>query len=71
MQSSLNLDFNNYCAKVRQLIKGLQKYDSGREIYILYGGCYCVELELEEMTESNIVGLDEDVFHSGDLVMKS
>ena len=55
MQSSLNLDFNNYCAKVRQLIKGLQKYDSGREIYILYDGCYRVELELEELTDFDIV----------------
>ena len=57
--------------KVRQLIKGLQKYDSDREIYILYDGCYHVDLKLEELTESDIVGLDEDVFHSGDLVMKS
>ena len=71
MQSSLNLDFNNYCAKVRQLIKGLQKYDSDREIYILYDGCYHVEPELKELTDSDIVGLDEDVFHASDLVMKS
>ena len=71
MQSSLNLDFNNYCAKVRQLIKGLQKYDSDREIYILYDGCYHVKPELEELTDSDIVGLVEDVFHAGDLVIKS
>lgn len=45
--------------KVRQLIKGLQKYDSDREIYILYDGCYRLEPELEELTESDIVGLDE------------
>ena len=55
MQSSLNLDFNNYCTKVRQLIKGLQKYDSDREIYILYDGCYRVKPELEELTDSDIV----------------
>ena len=57
--------------KVGQLIKELQKYDSDREIYILYDGCYHVEPEIEELTESDIVGLDEDVFHVGDLVMKS
>ena len=57
--------------KVGQLIKELQKYDSDREIYILYDGCYRVEPELEELTESDIVGLDEDVFHVGDLIMKS
>ena len=57
--------------KVGQLIKELQKYDSDREIYILYDGCYRVEPEVEELTESDIVGLDEDVFHVGDLVMKS
>ena len=57
--------------KVGQLIKELQKYNSDREIYILYDGCYRVEPELEELTESNIVGLDEDVFHVSDLVMKS
>ena len=57
--------------KVRQLIKELQKYDSDREIYILYDCCYRVEPEIEELTESDIVGLDEDVFHVGDLVMKS
>ena len=56
--------------KVRQLIKGLQKYDSGREIYILYDG-YRLELKLEELTDSDIVGLVEDVFHAGDLVIKS
>ena len=71
MQSSLNLDFNNYCAKVRQLIKGLQKYDSDREIYILYDGCYRLEPEVEELTKSDIVDFDEDVFYVGDLVMKS
>ena len=57
--------------KVEQLIKELQKYNSDREIYILYDGCYRVEPEIEELTESDIVGLDEDVFHVGDLVMKS
>ena len=57
--------------KVGQLIKELQKYNSDREIYILYDGCYRVEPEVEELTESDIVGLDEDVFHVGDLVMKS
>ena len=57
--------------KVEQLIKELQKYDSDREIYILYDGCYRVEPEVEELTDSDIVGLDEDVFHIGDLVMKS
>ena len=57
--------------KVGQLIKELQKYNSDREIYILYDGCYRVEPELEELTDSDIVGLDKDVFHSGDLVMKS
>ena len=57
--------------KVGQLIKELQKYDSDREIYILYDGCYRVEPEIEEFTESDIVGLDEDVFHVGDLVIKS
>ena len=57
--------------KVGQLIKELQKYDSDREIYILYDGCYRVEPELEELTDSDIVGLDEDVFHVGDLVIKS
>ena len=57
--------------KVGQLIKELQKYNSDREIYILYDGCYRVEPEIEELTESDIVGLDEDVFHVGDLVMKS
>ena len=45
--------------KVVQLIKELQKYNSDREIYILYDGCYRVEPELEELTESDIVGLDE------------
>ena len=57
--------------KVGQLIKELQKYNSDREIYILYDGCYRVEPEIEELTDSDIVGLDEDVFHVGDLVMKS
>ena len=57
--------------KVGQLIKELQKYDSDREIYILYDGCYRVEPEVEELTDSDIIGLDEDVFHVGDLVMKS
>ena len=57
--------------KVGQLIKELQKYNSDREIYILYDGCYRVEPELEELSYSDIVGLDEDVFHVGDLVMKS
>ena len=57
--------------KAGQLIKELQKYNSDREIYILYDGCYRVEPEIEELTESDIVGLDEDVFHVGDLVMKS
>ena len=57
--------------KVGQLIKELQKYNSDREIYILYDSCYRVEPEIEELTESDIVGLDEDVFHIGDLVMKS
>lgn len=57
--------------KVGELIKGLQKYDSSREIYILYDGCYRVEPELEELTDSDIVRLDEDEFHVGDLVMKS
>ena len=57
--------------KVGQLIKELQKYDSDREIYILYDSCYHIEPEIEELTESDIVGLDEDVFHAGDLVMKS
>ena len=57
--------------KVGQLIKELQKYNSDREIYILYDGCYRVEPELEELSDSDIVGLDEDVFHVGDLVMKS
>ena len=57
--------------KVGQLIKELQKYNSDREIYILYDGCYRVEPEVEELTEFDIVGLDEDVFHIGDLVMKS
>ena len=56
--------------KVGQLIKELQKYDSDREIYIFYDG-YHIEPELEELTESNIVGLDEDVFQVGDLVIKS
>lgn len=57
--------------KVGELIKELQKYDSDREVYILYDGCYRVEPELEELTDSDIVELDEDVFHAGDLVMKS
>lgn len=57
--------------KVGQLIKELQKYDSEREIYILYDYCYRVEPEIEELTDSDIVGLDEDVFHVGDLVIKS
>ena len=57
--------------KCGQLIKELQKYNSDREIYILYDGCYRVEPEVEELTESDIVGFDEDVFHVGDLVMKS
>lgn len=57
--------------KVGQLIKELQKYDSERDIYILYDGCYRVEPEIEELTDFEIVGLDEDVFHVGDLVMKS
>ena len=57
--------------KVGQLIKELQKYDSDREIYILYDGCYRVKLELEELTDSDIVGLVEDVFRAGDLVIKS
>ena len=57
--------------KVVQQIQWLQTYDSDREIYILYDGCYRVGPELEELTESDIVGLDEDVFHIGDLVMKS
>ena len=57
--------------KVGQLIKELQKYDSDREIYILYDGCYRVEPEVEELTDSDIIGLDEDVFHVGDLIMKS
>ena len=57
--------------KVGQLIKELQKCDSDREIYILYDGCYRVEPEIEELTESDIVGFDENVFHVGDLVMKS
>ena len=57
--------------KIGQLIKELQKYNSDREIYILYDGCYRVEPELEELSDSDIVGLDEDVFHVGDLVMKS
>lgn len=54
--------------KVGQLIKELQKYNSDREIYILFDG-YRLEPELEELTESNIVGLDEDAFHAGDLVI--
>ena len=57
--------------KVGQLIKELQKYDSDREIYILYDGCYRVKPEVEELTEFDISGLDSDVFHIGDLVMKS
>ena len=57
--------------KVGQLIKELQKYNSDREIYILYDGCYHVKPELEELTDSDIVGLVEDVFHAGDLVIKS
>ena len=57
--------------KVVQLIKELQKYNSDREVYILYDGCYRVEPEIEELTDSDIVGLDEDVFHVGDLVIKS
>ena len=55
--------------KVGQLIKELQKYNSDREIYILYDGCYHVEPELKELTDSDIVGLVEDVFHAGDLVI--
>lgn len=46
--------------KVGQLVKQLQKYNSDREIYILFDG-YRLEPELEELTESNTVGLDEDV----------
>ena len=57
--------------KVGQLIKELQKCDSDREIYILYDGCYHVKPELEELTDSDIVGLVEDVFRAGDLVIKS
>ena len=57
--------------KLRQLIKELQKYDSDREIYILYDGCYRVKPEVEELTEFDIGGLDGDVFHVGDLVMRS
>ena len=57
--------------KVGQLIKELQKYNSDREIYILYDGCYRVEPEIEELADSDIVGFDENVFHVGDLVMKS
>ena len=41
--------------KVGQLIKELQKYDSDREVYILYDGCYRVEPEIEELTDSDIV----------------
>lgn len=41
--------------KVGQLIKELQKYNSDREIYIIYDGCYCVEPELEELADSDIV----------------
>ena len=57
--------------KVGQLIKELEKYNSDREIYILYDGCYRVKPVLEELTDSDIVGLVEDVFHAGDLVIKS
>lgn len=56
--------------KVGQLVKQLQKYNSDREIYILFDG-YRLEPELEELTDSDIVRLDEDEFHVGDLVMKS
>ena len=52
--------------KVGQLIKELQKYDSDREIYILYDSCYRVKPEVEELTEFDIGGLDGDVFHVGD-----
>ena len=38
---------------------------------IFHDGCYHVKPELEELTDSDIVGLDEDVFHVGDLVIKS
>ena len=56
--------------KVVQLIKELQKYNSDREIYIFYDG-YHIEPKFKELIESDIVGLDEDVFHAGDLVVKS
>lgn len=57
--------------RVGQLIKELQKYDPDREIYILYDCCYRVEPEVEELTVNDVIGLDEDEFHVGDLVMKS
>ena len=56
--------------KVGQLVKQLQQYNSDREIYILFDG-YRLEPKFEELTESDIVGLNEDAFHVGDLVIKS